>query len=403
MTRTLKVAIIGGGIGGLAAALALRRRGIEVTIYEQSAQLTEIGAGITLSPNALKAFRLLGMEADAIAIGYQADSQVVRSWRSGRIITRQASKKSFAERFGASMLTIHRADLLAIFARSLPNQMVHLGAICTGVELSGAAAVAKFADGSEIEADVIVGADGLHSVVRGSLFGRAAPRFTGCVCWRGLVPVHLAPRSLNVTETTAWWGPHGHVVHYPVRRGELVNFVAHYDSDAWTEESWTRECDRSELTETYRGWNETLMQLFQSSERYYKWALYDRDPLERWGDGRVTLLGDSAHPMLPYLGQGAGMAVEDGCILAAVLAATPEDPSGALRYYERLRMPRTRRAQLGARQRAKENHLVSVWARLRRDLRLSLRSHFSSDSTPLQAAWLYDYDVAAEAKLNPPT
>jgi salicylate hydroxylase len=394
--RRPTVAIIGGGIGGLAAALACRRQGIEATVYEQSAALGEIGAGIAMSPNALKALRFLGVEAAATAIGYQADYQVLRGWRSGWAITRQARKGSFAERFGAAMLTIHRADLLAILAGALQEKRFRLGAACIGVDSTAAAARARFADGSEIEADVIVGADGIHSAVRRSLFGDVAPRFTGCVCWRGLVPRELAPRALRVDEMTAWWGPHGHVVHYPVRRGELVNFVAHYDSDAWTEESWTRECDRSELMSTYRQWNDALLQLFQSSERYYKWALYDRDPLDAWGRGRVTLLGDSAHPMLPYLGQGAGMAIEDGCILAAALTASPDDVAGALRRYEAMRMPRTRRAQLGSRQRAKENHLPSRWARFRRDLRLVVRSRLGADSTPLNAAWLYDYDVARE-------
>ncbi len=163
--------------------------------------------------------------------------------------------------------------------------------------------------------------------------------------------------------------------------------------------SWTRECDRSELEETYARWNEGLRQLFRSSERYYKWALYDRDPLERWGEGRATLLGDAAHPMLPYLGQGACMAIEDGCVLAAVVAAMPDDPVGALRHYERLRIPRTHRAQLGSRHRAKENHLASPWARLWRDLRIAIRSRLAADKTPNQTAWLYDYDVAAETGL----
>ena len=395
MARMPKVAIICGGIGGLAAALALTRRGIEVTVHEQSAQLREIGAGILLSPNALKAFRALGMERDAIAIGFQADYQFVRNWRSGRVITRQDRGAEVVAKFGASFLTIHRADLLDIFARAVPEARVHLGTACTDVVPGETGAAARFADGSEVEADVVIGADGIHSVVRESLFGPDAPRFTGCVCWRGLVPVEALPKGSRATEMTSWWGPHGHVVHYRVRRGELVNFVAHYDSDAWTEESWTRECDRAELFETYGAWHESLLRLFESSERYYKWALYDRDPLYAWGKGRVSLLGDSAHPMLPYLGQGAGMAVEDACILADVLARGADHPGAALREYERIRMPRTRRAQLGSRQRARENHLASPWAQIKRDLRLAWTHRFGADKTPFQTAWLYEYDVAA--------
>jgi salicylate hydroxylase len=397
MQRGPRVAIIGGGIGGLAAALALRRRGIEAIVYEQSASLGEIGAGLNLSPNAVKALRALGIEEAAIAIGWQTDHQVVRSWRSGRIITRQERIGEFVARFGAALLTIHRADLLDILRRALPEASIRRGAVCTGVAADDAGARARFADGSEIEADLIIGADGIHSTVRTSLFGPDAPRFTGCICWRGLVPVDSLPSGIDTKATTSWWGPHGHVVHYPVRRGELVNFVAHRDSDAWTEESWTHECGRSELIEAYPGWSDNLLRLFESSERYYKWALYDREPLERWGEGRVTLLGDAAHPMLPYLGQGAAMAIEDGCMLAALLTAMPDDLTGALRRYERLRMPRTRQAQLGSRERAKQNHLASPLARLRRDLRLAIRTRFGADKTPLQAAWLYDYDVGAAA------
>jgi salicylate hydroxylase len=291
-----------------------------------------------------------------------------------------------------------------VLSHALSEDRICLGKSCIGVTTEAASARARFADGSEIEADVIVGADGIHSVVRASLFGPDAPHFTGCVCWRGLVPVAAVPRELATDELAAWWGPHGHVVHYPVRRGALVNFVAHYDSEGWTEESWTQECERQELIDTYTGWNDALLRLFASSERYYKWALYDRDPLDRWSAGRATLLGDAAHPMLPYLGQGACMAIEDGCILAMLLSRTPDDPVGALKRYEQLRMPRTRRAQLGSRARAKENHLASPWARLRRDVRLALRNRFASDKTALQAEWLYSYDVASEggADNSPP-
>lgn len=394
MARRPRVAIIGGGIGGLAAALALDRRGIEVTVYEQTAQLSAIGAGLNLSPNALKAFRVLGIEAAAVAAGCQSDYQLIRSWRSGRVIACQPRTGPMLERYGAPYLTIHRADLLAILARALPEGRIAFGRSCVAVETAGPTAIAHFADGSAVEADLVVGADGIHSVVRTSLFGPDAPRFTGCICWRGLVPTEAAPRALRAAELTAWWGPHGHVVHYPVRGGALVNFVAHWDSESWTEESWTRECERQDLVATYAGWHEALLRLFAASERYYKWALYDRDPLPRWSAGRGTLLGDAAHAMLPYLGQGACMAVEDGCVLAAVLADGQDEIAGALQRYERLRLPRTRQAQLGSRARARENHLASPWARLRRDVRLALRSRFGRDRTALQAAWLYAYDVA---------
>ena len=395
MARGPRVAIIGGGIGGLAAALALEQRGIETDIYEQSAQLGEIGAGLNLSPNALKVFRALGIEDEMVAIGFESDYQVIRSWHSGRLISR-LDRKHFKQQFGASHLTLHRADLLDVLSRNLRRTRIHLGARCTEVASGSHAATARFADGSAIEADVIVGADGLHSAVRKSLFGQEAPHFTGCICYRGLVPRDEVPPDLFTADGTLWMGPHGHVVHYWVRRGELLNIVAHYDSDAWTEESWTRECDRAELRETYQGWHQSLVRLYECGERWYKWALYDREPLARWSKGRATLLGDSAHAMLPYLGQGACMAVEDGYILAAALAHRSDDPGAALEEYEALRLPRTRRAVLGSRERATENHLPSAWGRFKRDVKFALRDRFGADKTAFRAAWLYAYDVRDE-------
>ena len=195
----------------------------------------------------------------------------------------------------------HRASggLLNILARALPERFIRTAARCVAVVPDGASAVARFADGSEIESDIVIGADGIHSAVRGSLFGPEAPRFTGCVCYRGLVPAADVPSSVNSKDMTLWMGPHGHIVHYPVRRGEFLNVVAHYDSDAWTEESWTRKCEQSEVAATYSRWHESLQHLIESNPNWYKWALYDREPLERWSVGRATLLGDSAHAMLP--------------------------------------------------------------------------------------------------------
>jgi salicylate hydroxylase len=395
MSRRLRICIIGGGIGGLAAALAFERRGAEVVVCEQSSALGEIGAGLTLSPNALMALRTLGVEEAAAATASEPQLLIFRSWKSGRVISR-TRWGAFRAQFGAPNLTLHRADLLAVLHGALKAADIRLGARCVAVESRGAIAAARLADGSEIKADLVVGADGIHSVVRASLFGADAPRFTGCICWRGMAPAAAVPRDISVADAGLWMGPHGHVVHYPVRRGELVNIVAHCDSDAWTEESWTRRCDLAEVMTAYAGWHGDLLRLFPASERWYKWALYDRDPLERWSKGRATLLGDSAHAMLPYLGQGAAMAIEDACILAAATARHADDLDAALLAYERLRVPRAQAAVLGSRQRARENHLASPWAQLKRDVKFALRERFGRDKTVFQAAWLYGYDVARE-------
>ena len=401
MTRAPRIAVIGGGLGGAAAALALHRRGYEVAVYEKAAELSEIGAGLNLSPNALKAFRYLGIEDEALKTGFQAAEQLIRSFRSGRVIARPRRSGDIAARYGASFLTMHRADLLSLLIAQLPDSVFHLGADCTGAETRGRTAVAHFADGTSVDADVVIGADGIHSAVRDSIFGHIEPRFTGCICWRGLVPGEALPDPAFARQMVAWWGPHGHIVHYPVRSGgSLVNFVAHRDSDGWTEESWTHESDRSELMETYARWNPDLLGLIEASDKYYKWALYDRDPLDRWTRGRVTLLGDSAHPMLPYLGQGACMAVEDGCILAEAISWASGDLDAALGEYERVRKPRTTRAQLGSRVRARQNHLASPFARFRRDVKMAWRSRRGADSSAGQAAEFYDYDVAREGRFG---
>ncbi|PPR09289.1 MAG: 6-hydroxynicotinate 3-monooxygenase [Alphaproteobacteria bacterium MarineAlpha11_Bin1] len=395
-----KISVIGGGLGGLATALALYRRGIDVAVYEKATELGEIGAGVVLSPNALKAMRYLGIEDRVIDIGVETREQSIRSFRSGRVIVKPRPGEDIKARYGATSLTIHRADLHDILVQAVPEKIVNLAKTCIGVDMRDGSAVAIFSDGTEVDADIVVGSDGIHSTVRDSLLGPIEPTFTGCICWRGLVPSSKLGNLQLARQFTIWWGPHGHIVHYPVRRGELVNFVAHFESDAWTGESWVEECPREQVMETYADWNPDLLELIGSSERYYKWALYDRPPLENWIKGRAALLGDAAHPMLPYLGQGACMAIEDGCVLAEAIYKTPDDLDTALSDYERVRKPRAIRAQLGSRFRAKENHIASPIGRFARDVKMAWRSRFGSDGSPTQAAEFYDYDVASSNILD---
>ena len=219
--------------------------------------------------------------------------------------------------------------------------MVTLGKRCTAVRPGGDLAVARFADGSEVEADVIVGADGIHSPVRASLFGPDAPRFTGKICYRSVIPTGAVRGPRPSTEGAQWLGPHGTIVLYPLRGEELINVVCHYDDASYRHESWIAECSREEVLERYAGWHESLLRLFAASQAWYKWALYDRDPIPQWTRGRVTVLGDAAHPMLPYLGQGACQAIEDRAVLATALSAEPSDPVTGLARYERTRRPQS--------------------------------------------------------------
>jgi salicylate hydroxylase len=396
MTR---VAIVGGGIGGLTAASALCRRGIEVAIYEAAPELREIGAGVALHPNAMKVLRSLGLEDDVRRTAGRSEWALTRNWKTGRVISR-TSRQQQASLFGSAGATVHRADLLDVLAHSLPSGIVTLGARCIGVDPDGEVAVARFQDGSEVEADVIVGADGIHSAVRASLLGPDAPRFTGKVCYRSVVPVGAVPGGPPPNDNVQWLGPHGTIVLYPVRRDDLINVVCHYDDEDYRHESWVTECERSEVLERYRGWHESLLRIFSAGEVWYKWALYDRDPIQQWTRGRITVLGDAAHPMLPYLGQGACQSIEDGCVLAAALAARPDDPLAALALYERSRRPRTSQVVLASRQRGVSNHLASPLAAVRRDVSIAVRRRFGRDPDGRGTAWIPEYDATSPEALT---
>jgi salicylate hydroxylase len=385
--------VIGGGIGGLTAARALLARGFEVTIYEATPELREIGAGVALGPNAMKALRSLGLEAAVREIAGGAERMLVRNGRNGRVISAMSRADADA-RYGAAGCTVHRADLLDVLAGALPAEIVRLGARCVSVASDGAAASARFADGSEVEADVVIGADGIHSVVRSSLFGDDAPAFTGKVCYRSVIAVADVPGGVDADDAT-WLGPHGTIVTYRVRRGELLNVVCHYDDASYAHESWIAECSRDEVLDRYRDWHESLRRIFSASELWYKWALYDRDPIPRWSVRRATVLGDAAHPMLPYLGQGACQAIEDGCVLAAALASMPEDPAGGLARYERSRRPRASDVVLTSRARGVTNHLASPFAAWRRDVLIAVRKRLRSDPEGRGASWIADYDAGS--------
>jgi salicylate hydroxylase len=406
MTR---VAIIGGGIGGLTAANALSLAGVEAAVYEAAGELREIGAGVALHPNAMKVLRAIGLEDGVRAVAGQSQWQVLRNWKTGRVIGR-TSRRQQAASFGIEGATAHRADLLDVLAGALPAGVVTLGKRCTQVRTDGEVAAARFADGSEIEADVIVGADGIHSPVRASLFGPDAPRFTGKICYRSVVPAAAVrgarPSSDGAQQPSGegaqWLGPHGTIVLYPMRGEELINVVCHYDDASYRHESWITECRREEVLERYAGWHESLLRLFAAADTWYKWALYDRDPMPRWTRGRVTVLGDAAHPMLPYLGQGACQAIEDGAVLATALSAEAADPLAGLDRYERTRQPRASRVVLTARERGLSNHLTSPWAAWRRDLSIAWRRRVNRrDPEGRGAAWLAGYDASSPDVLVP--
>jgi salicylate hydroxylase len=391
----LRVGIVGGGMGGLAAAIALRKRGFEVTIFEQAPELGEIGAGINLTPNAVKVMRALEIDHKVLEISCKPESHLLRSWKSGRVLHRAPISGAYEKNLGAGYWLAHRADLHLLLRQQLPESCIRLNAKVTAVRSSKTEAVVTFVDNTELEFDVVIGADGINSAVRASMFGPEVPRFTGYICWRGTVPVDAMPDGLISPDLHVWLGPKGHVVNYHVRGGSMVNFIAHYEWDGWRSESWVMQADRNEPLSAYAGWNEEMLALFANCTSCFKWAQHDREPLRQWTQGRVTLLGDAAHPMLPNLAQGAAMAFEDGYVLAGALALESNDPEAALRAYEAHRRPRTTQVQLASRARAQVNHLTSPVARLRRDIGYMLHKLLKPNQTSYKAEWIYSYDVRA--------
>jgi salicylate hydroxylase len=294
--------------------------------------------------------------------------------------------------YGAEFFHVHRADLHHLLAGLVDRSKVTFSTQCIGVTQTADKAVAHFADGSQFEADIIVGADGVRSTVRHTLFGDDAPQFTGHMCYRAVVPFESRP-DFVAPEASFWLGPHSHVVTYYVNGGKAVNIVAVHETENWVEESWNARSTREALLNDFQGWHSNITQLFERVTDVYRWGLFDRDPMDTWAQGRVTLLGDAAHPMLPFLSQGAAMAIEDAYVLAKALATLPDDRyADALRQYEQERLPRTARVQLEARERGKTYHLSAEEAR-KRDEAYKAQQQKDPHAGGIKANWVYAYNA----------
>jgi salicylate hydroxylase len=389
--RPLRIAVIGGGIGGLTAALALRQAGFEVDVYEQAPELTEIGGGINMGPNAARVLRRLGLGPGLDREGVRPIGSHQRRWEDGRTLQRASLNPRCEELYGAPHITIHRADLLAVIASGFPPERIHFGHRLIGLQGRGDSTEASFDNGAHIRADLLVGADGIHSAVRAQLFGEEEPRFAGCVAYRGLVPVErIADLGLEL-GSQSWVGPGGHFVHYFVSRGQLLNFVGWTELDTWNREDWTDRVTPDRALAAFAGWHSQIGRIIAAADTCFIWALFDRDPLARWSVGRTTLLGDACHPMYPFMGQGAAQAIEDGAALAACLAAGEGDPAGALRRYEQLRLPRVTRLQQMSRANKTRFHMPDGPAQQARDAEWSR----AGDRSPDALRWLYEHDPAA--------
>lgn len=395
---TLRVAIVGGGLGGLAAALFLRQAGIEATVFEAAAELREVGAGIVVPPNMVRALALLGL-ADALpdfAVRLDAAWEF-RRWDDGRVLSVQAMGDECVRRYGAPCYVAHRADVLALLQRALPPAAVRLDRRCTGVTQDDDTVRLAFADAlggrHQVVADIAIGADGIHSVLSQAVVQPEPARFSGLCAFRCLVPADQAPLMARRPVQTLWLGPGRHFVHYPISAGRLVNVVAIVPAGDWRTESWTAEGRIEDLQHEFEGWDARLRQLAAAATLTRRWALYDRSPLPAWACGRVALLGDAAHAMLPFFAQGAAQAIEDAAVLAECLRGTgTRDAASALQRYDAIRRLRASQVQLMSRGREIRNHLPDGPGQQQRDAELAAGNPLAD------SAWLYGHDLDADRR-----
>jgi salicylate hydroxylase len=346
----LRIGISGGGVGGLAAAIALRKAGHDVEVLEQASSFRRVGADINLTPNVVRALDGFGVVPALMETAAKPTHRISRTWDTGEETSRLEMAQAAEERYGAPQLTIHRADLLNALRTQLPSDVIRLGFRVSGVEASDDHVRVSF-DGGEETFDVLVGADGIHSPTRTSLFGPEYPEFTGLVSYRSVVD--SAKLSVpNMEAFTKWWGPTPNlqIVTFPLNRGRETFVFATTAQDDWREESWTMPGDVTELREAYSAFHPEARALLHACTEVMKSALYVRDPLPRWSRGHATLLGDACHPMTPFMAQGAGMAIEDAVVLGRALeGASKSNVPEALARYENSRKERTARVQIGSR------------------------------------------------------
>jgi salicylate hydroxylase len=383
-----RVIVVGAGIGGLGLAALLAQQRTDVTVYEQANEIRPVGAGVFFAPNGAKVLRrITGGDPFCGSAGALKTGWEFRRWRDSRVLSAQRLGDECVRLYGEHTYGVHRADLLSVLLAHLPEGCLTLGAKVVWAGTSDNAAVVHFADGSSDTADVVVGADGIHSVVQPAVVDAPGPRFSGLCVHRCLIPADRVPEFARRASHTVWLGPGRHVVHYPVSGGKLINLAAMTPAGDWRTESWSAAGSLSDLAAEFQGWDHRLRELIDSATSTARSALFDRDPLPRWTQYRLALLGDAAHPMLPFLAQGSAQALEDATVLARCLTASNASFQDALARYEGVRLTRASRVQTASRERAGSNHLPDGPAQRARD------AAFVAGDPLAASGWLYGYDA----------
>lgn len=393
-----RIAIVGAGIGGLTLATELRRRGLDPQVYEQAAELREVGAAVALSANAVRFLR------DRIGIGEalaekaaDVDGLVFRDGRDGRVLGRVLSRQEYHDRAGAPYYGVHRADLQLMLKEALGEDALHLNKQCVRVDDGEDSAVLHFADGDTVEADLVIGADGVRSRLRREMLGYDDAQFSGCHGWRGLVAPDQVPSLPDPESIQFWMGPGGHLLHYPIGGGVQNFLLVRRHDGPWAEKSWVVPAEENEHLAAFEGWDPAFTEMISAAPAAERWALFNRPPLQRWSRGRITLLGDAAHAMVPHHGQGANQSIEDAIVLADCLMEGLEQGTGwddARQRYQDLRADRVRRVQITSLATADALHLPDGPLADARNARLG-----APDFWERSLAWIHEH--VADRALTP--
>jgi len=387
-----RIAIVGAGIGGLTLAIALRRHGLDAEIYEQTAELREVGAAVALSANATRFFEQFGLGARLATHASEVSALIYRDGRTGRLIGEHPVGPAYRQQFGAPYVGIHRAELQAVLSGAVGLDRIRLSRRLVGIDDTGPRASLRFDDGSLAEADLVVGADGARSFVRRWMLGYDDALYSGCSGFRGIVPIDALPSLPNPTALQFWMGPGGHLLHYPMGDGHINFLLVERHPAPWPHRDWVMPATEGEQLRHFARWHPAVVEMITAKPVSHRWGLFHRPPLGRWTRGRVTLLGDAAHQLAPHHGQGANQSVEDAIVLAACLGDARTGSLGeTLERYERLRRGRTRKVQYASISAADILHLPDGDNADQRNVRLG-----SAAGARHHLGWIHEFDAGAQ-------